>query len=81
MQLFVKTQDISRDMNLCLDFQFTLNAQKILSPNVQALILLHIKRETYQTLICMYDHIGTLWHKVADKDGRLHNAIYVARQK
>jgi len=29
----------------------------------------------------MYDHIGTLWHKVADKDGRLHNGIYVARQK
>ena len=29
----------------------------------------------------MYDHIGTLRRKVADKDGRLHNGIYVARQK
>ena len=29
----------------------------------------------------MYDHIGTLRHKVGDKDDRLHNGIYVARQK
>jgi len=29
----------------------------------------------------MYDHIGTLRHKVVDKDGMLHNDIYVARQK
>jgi len=29
----------------------------------------------------MHGHIGTHWHKVADKDGRLHNGIYVATQK
>ena len=56
-------------------------SQKILNHNVQALILLRIKRKNYQTLIYMYDHIGTLRRKVADKDGRLHNGIYVARQK
>jgi len=61
-------------------------SQKFLSPNVQALILLHIKRKRicmYDHIgtLCMYDHIGTLWHKVVDKDDRLHNGIYVARQK
>lgn len=33
-----------------------------------------------QTLICMYGHIGTLLHKVGDKEGSLHNGICVAKQ-